>query len=48
VKKKERHILTQGAPAQLRQLKDGLAVIEAMQQLGRAEMLAKETEQKLE
>jgi hypothetical protein len=48
VKKKERRILTRGAPAQLRQLKDGLAVTQAMEQLRRAEILAKETERKLE
>jgi hypothetical protein len=29
-------------PAQLRQLKDGLAVTQAMQQIRRAELLAKE------
>jgi hypothetical protein len=33
--------LNQATPAQLRQLKDGLAVTEAMQQIRRAELLAK-------
>jgi hypothetical protein len=36
--------LNQATPAQLRQLKDGLAVTEAMQQLRRADCLAKEAE----
>jgi hypothetical protein len=34
--------LNQATPAQLRQLKDGLAVTEAMQEIRRAELLAKE------
>jgi hypothetical protein len=34
--------LSQATPAQLKHLKDGLAVTEAMQQLRRAELLAKE------
>ena len=34
--------LTQATSAQLRQLNDGLAVTEAMQQIRRAELLAKE------
>ena len=34
--------LNQATPAQLKQLKDGLAVSEAMQQIRRAELLAKE------
>jgi hypothetical protein len=33
--------LNQATPAQLRQLKDGLAITEAMQQLRRTELLAK-------
>jgi len=33
--------LNQATPAQLRQLKDGLAITEAMQQIRRAELLAK-------
>jgi hypothetical protein len=33
--------LCQATPAQLKQLKDGLAIAEAMQQLRRAELLAK-------
>jgi hypothetical protein len=33
--------LSQATPAQLKQLQDGLAVTEAMQQLRRAELLAK-------
>jgi hypothetical protein len=36
--------LHQATPAQLRQLQDGSAITEAMQQLRRAELLAKETE----
>src|SRR4029077_911690 len=35
--------LNKATPAQLRKLKDGLAVTEAMQQIRRAELLAKET-----
>jgi hypothetical protein len=34
--------LNQATPAQLKRLKDGLAVSEAMQQIRRAELLAKE------
>ena len=34
--------LNQATPAQLKQLKDGLAITEAMQQIRRAELLAKE------
>jgi hypothetical protein len=33
--------LNQATPAQLKQLKDGLAIAEAMQQIRRAELLAK-------
>ncbi len=36
--------LSQATPAQLRQLKDGLAVTDAMQQIRRADYLAKEAE----
>jgi hypothetical protein len=36
--------LNQATPAQLKQLKDGLAVTEAMLQLRRAELLTKEAE----
>jgi hypothetical protein len=34
--------LSQATPTQLKQLKDGLAVTEAMQQIRRAELLTKE------
>jgi hypothetical protein len=34
--------LNQATPAQLNQLKDGLAIAEAMQQIRRAELLTKE------
>jgi len=34
--------LNKATPAQLRQLKDGLAITQAMQQIRRAELLAKE------
>jgi len=34
--------LNQATPAQLRQLKDGMMVTDAMQQIRRAELLAKE------
>ena len=36
--------LNKATPAQLRQLKDGLAITEAMQQIRRADCLAKEAE----
>jgi hypothetical protein len=38
--------LSQATREQLKQLKDGLAVTEAMQRLRRAELLAKETKRK--
>jgi hypothetical protein len=38
--------LNQATPAQLRQLKDGLAITEAMQQLRRSELLAKKQSEK--
>ena len=39
--------LNQATPAQLRQLKDGLAISQAMQELRRREFTGKETERKL-
>jgi hypothetical protein len=36
--------LNQATPAQLKQLKDGLAITDAMQQIRRADYLAKEAE----
>ena len=40
--------LNQATSAQLKQLKDGLAITNAMQRLRRAELLAKETKRKVE
>jgi hypothetical protein len=37
--------LNQATPAQLKRLKDGLAITQAMQQIRRAELLAKEANQ---
>jgi hypothetical protein len=40
--------LNQATPAQFKQLKDGLAITNAMQRLRRAELRAKETKRKVE